>query len=220
MVEEQESVQETIHAQLRSDDSEVRAEYLKHFGREARTFSSAMAAAYRRWQDFDKTVRDNDKRAYVSALVFTGITLHILSMKLFLSGQAVASGNLLRQVIETIALALLCSGKELGVLGRLMDNNYSSKHTIRDVLRHRKRLGVNDGIETLRRAQEFYGNYSHPTLLTIAAGMSFSESGIFVGAAFDDGKLEAYRKEANGRVSLAETFPNFVEGVIANVEKW
>ena len=47
-----------------------------------------------------------------------------------------------------------------------------------------------------------------------------SEGALFVGAAFDQGKLEAYTKEANGRVNLASVFVSFVEAVKANVAKW
>ena len=61
---------------------------------------------------------------------------------------------------------------------------------------------------------------SHPTPLTIATIMSFSEGGAYVGASFDEGKIEAYKKEVNGRVGLARVFPNFVDGVMANVAKW
>ena len=71
----------------------------------------------------------------------------------------------------------------------------------------------------LRVVQKFYDNYSHPTLRTIAASVSFSEDGLYVGSAFDKAKLEAYEKEVSGRVSLAKVFPNFVDGVISNVAK-
>jgi len=61
---------------------------------------------------------------------------------------------------------------------------------------------------------------SHPTPLTIATIMSFSEGGAYVGASFDKEKIEGYKKEVNGRVGLARVFPNFVDGVMANVAKW
>src|SRR5258707_3090282 len=40
--------------------------------------------------------------------------------------QTIAAGNLFRQVIESIALSLLCSGKDLAVLEQFMENKYSS----------------------------------------------------------------------------------------------
>ncbi len=57
--------------------------------------------------------------------------------------------------------------------------------------------------------------------MTLAIGMSFSQKGgLYVGASFDEGKVEAYKKETNGRVGLAKVFPNFVDGVTGNVAKW
>lgn len=212
----------TILKELSSDDSEVRADYLKHFEADTKNFAASMAQAFMKWREFDTPIKDDEKRAHVSALVYVAITLHVLSMKLFLSGHIIAAGNLFRQVLESIALALLCSGKDLDVLKRFMENKYSSNDAVRDVLRHGEKLSLKaDALDVLKQSQEFYHKYSHVTKMTIAAGMSFSQKGgLYVGASFDDGKLEAYKKEVSGRVSLAGVFPNFVDGVIANVSKW
>jgi len=212
----------TILNELISDDSEVRAEYLKHFEADAKAFADYMAHAFVRWRSFDDGVKGDERLAHVSALVYTAITLHTLSLKLFLSGHTVASGNLFRQVIECIALALLCSSKDLDVLARFMENKYSSTVAVRDVLRHCEKLSLKgDALEALRNSQEFYHKYSHITKITLATGMSFSkEGGLYVGASFDDGKIDAYTKEIGGRVSLAKVFLNFIEGVAANVAKW
>jgi hypothetical protein len=122
-------------------------------------------------------------------------------------------------VVETIALALLCSSKELDVLQRFMEGNYSK--AIRDVNRHADRLGVvKEAMEALRVAEETYHDYSHPSHATIAAGMSFTEKGSYVGASFDEGKLDGYAREVGGRVGLAAVFSSFVDGVKANVGKW
>jgi len=217
-----EQARKTILKELTSDDSEVRSDYLKLFELDAKTFADAMARAFMKWRTFDNEVKGNERRAHVSALVHTAITLHILSLKLFLSGQTVAAGNLFRQVIESIALALLCSGKDLDVLTRFMEDKYSSTAAVRDVLRHDEKLSLKgDALEALKDSQEFYHKYSHVTKMTIATGMSFSgNGGLYVGASYDKGKVEAYAKEVKGRLSLAKVFPNFIEGVATNVTKW
>ena len=125
-----EQARETILKELTSDDSEVRSDYLKLFEADAKAFADAMAQAFMKWRTFDNEVKDDERRVHVSALVYTAITLHILSLKLFLAGQTVAAGNLFRQVIESIALALLCSGKDLDVLKRFMEDKYSSTVTL------------------------------------------------------------------------------------------
>lgn len=195
-----EQARNTIFTELTSDDSEVRQEYLKRFGADAKAFAESMAQAFIQWREFDNGVNGDEKRGHVSALVYIAITLNILSMKVVLSGNTVAAGNLFRQVIESIALALLCSGKELDVLKRFMDDKYSSNDSVRDVLRHCGKLSLKgDALEVLKKSQDFYHKYSHVTKMTIAAAMSFSQKGgLYVGASFDDAKLDAYKKEIGG----------------------
>lgn len=210
-----------ILVELTSDDSDIRTKFLERFEAQATEFSEAMAGADLAWRELDSKAAENEDLAYVSALVFTAITLHIQSMKLFLSGQPVAAGNSFRQVVESIALALLCSGKDLNVLQRFKDDKYSTSDAVRDMLRHSDKLNLlEDGIKALGNAQDFYHKYSHPTKMTIASVMSFSEEGLYVGSSFDQGKLEAYAKEINGRLGLAKVFVSFVEAVKANVAKW
>lgn len=214
-------VQDRILIEITSDDRDVRNEYLERFEAQAKTFSAAMAEALIVWRSIDDHVGKNERLAYVSGLVYTAITLQILSMKLLLSGQPVAAGNLFRQVLESIATALLCSSKDLDVLRRFIDEKYLTNNSVRDVLRHRNRLGLlEEGVKVLEKAQHFYHKLSHPTKFTIAYVMSFSTKDLYVGASFDEGKVFAYAKEINGRTGLAKVFPNFVQAVKANVAKW
>lgn len=149
--------QAAILREITSDDSEIREEYLKHFEEAAKGFAVSMAKAFMKWRDFDNNVKGDKRRAYVSALVYVAITLHVLSMKDFIAGQSVAAGNLSRQVLECIALAFLCSGKELDVLKRFMEDKYSSNDAIRDVRRHHKKLSLKgDALEKMKRSQDFY----------------------------------------------------------------
>jgi hypothetical protein len=130
----------------------------------------------------------------------------------------VAAGNQFRQVVETIALALLCSGKDLDVLKKFMEDRYSTSDAVRDVLRHAEKLALKqDALQALKSAQGFYHTYSHVTRLTLATTMSSSENGSYVGASFDEGKIDAYRREVQGRLGLAQVFPNFVAAVKSNL---
>ncbi len=216
-----EEARETILAKLTSDDPDVRAEYLKLFEDDVKIFSDAMAQAFMKWRSLRAEAQDNEKRAPISALVFTAIRLHILSMELFLSGHLEAAGNLTRQVIEAMSLALVCSGKDQGIFEKFMEGKYSTNVAVRDAVRHAEKLGLNaDGVKALRNTQNFYHKYSHLTPITIAIGMSFSGGDLYIGATFDKGKVKAYTKEASLRVNLAKIFPNFVDGIMANVAKW
>jgi len=216
-----EGARDKILMEISSDDADARGKYLARFQVEAESFSAFMAEAFMRWRSIDDKVGKNKELANVSALVYTAITLQIQSMKLFLSGHTVAAGNMFRQVLESIALGLLCSTKRLKFLRLFIENQYSTNNAVRDVIRHAQKLGLHkDALEVLKKAHAFYSMYSHPTKLTIASIMAMSGKGLYVGASFDEDKVFAYKKEVNGRLGLAKTFPNFITAVKLNVEKW
>ena len=214
-------VQNTIRTEISQDIVDVRGEYLKHFSNEIEQFTEGMATAFLNWRSLDEGVTGNKHKSVVSAIVYCAIALHVSSMKLFLSGNNIAAGNLQRQVLESIALALLCANKSLNILERFMEQQYSPNKAIRDVLRHANEIGLyQDALEILKKSYAFYHNYSHLTYMTIASYVSFSDEGIYVGASFDDEKLDQYKKEVKARVSLAHVFNNIVDGVKANILKW
>jgi hypothetical protein len=140
-------------------------------------------------------------------------------MKLFISGQIIAAGNLMRQVLETIATALLCSSATLGVLEKYSRGKYSTQKSVEHLIKHSSKLGLKkDALKVLKSSQIFYHGYSHPTLITIATHISFDTEGVlYVGSSFDEGKVEQYRKEIEGRLSLAKVFSNFVLAVASNL---
>ena len=207
--------------EITNDEPEVRNSYLKRYSAKVEEFGIKMAKAILAWRDLDIGSETEEQRAWVSALVYGAITLHIQSMRLFLSGHTIAAGNLSRQVVEGISLALLCSSKQLHVFQRFIEDEYSPNNSVRELLRHYEKLGLREnGVNVLKVAQTFYHKYSHPTKMTIAQTVSFSENGLYVGASFDEGKLSEYDKEVSTRLSLAGVFENFVEAVKFNVAKW
>lgn len=209
-----------IYQELTSDDSHVRVHYLKLFSSEAEEFSNAMAHSITALHAIGNHVQD-EKSQIVQTLVHTSITSHVLSMKLLLSGHTIAAGNIFRQVIEAIALALLCSNKDLDVLSRFMNDRYSSTKAVRDVLRKWNTLGLDDGAgDQLRETEAAYHEYSHITTLTMAYLIPSSGQGIYVGASFDEGKINYYREEVSRRLSLANVFVSFVAGVKKNLAEW
>jgi len=125
----------------------------------------------------------------------------------------------MRQVLESIATALLCSSSTLGVLEKYVKGKYSTQKSVEHLIKHSSKLGLNkEAIKDLKKSQIFYHGYSHPTLRTLAIHISFdTEGALYVGSSFDEGKVDQYRKEAEGRLSLAKTFPNFVVAVSHNL---
>jgi hypothetical protein len=209
---------EKIRTEITQDIAEVRDRFVIEFKDLIEEFVPHMADAYLKWRSLDSKIDKDERLGQVSALVYSAITLHILSMKLLLSGHIVAAGNLMRQVIESIAMALLCSVPSLGILDQHIRGKYQSNKSVSQVIEHANIIGVKLGaLEDLKKAQKFYHQYSHPSLFTLASHVSFDTVGaLYVGCSFDEGKVDQYRKEVIGRLNLAKVFPNFIEAVSNN----
>lgn len=214
-------IRKSVLKEITSDDQEPRFEFLKVFDKEVKRFSDLMGEALFAWQNFDRKIGENIKKGYISALIYMTINLQIQSLKLFLSGHPVLAGNAQRQVVESIALTLLCSSHKLDVLSRFEENCYLSSQAVAVAKKHAATVGLSkESADYLSKLRKFYHSYSHPTLLTITSMVSFSGGGIPFHAHFDEEKLIGYKEEINGRVELANTFKKFIETVKTNVSKW
>jgi len=212
-----------IRNEVIGDDADTRNKFLECFTDQVEEFISLMIAAFENWEKFDGLINGDEKKAHISAIIYSAINNQIVSMKFFLSGYATAAGNMQRQVFELVALACLCSSKELDVIDRYTDDKYSTTKAIRNALRHYNILKLNkDALLMLRKSSEFYDKYSHPTLLATTVHVSLAKKGkeLFLGASFDPGKMEGYEKEISSRVSIARVFENFIDGIRANIDAW
>jgi hypothetical protein len=106
-----EEVKNMIYLQITADDPEVTSAFMARYERQATRFAELMALAMIDWNFLITDYEPDESRWIVVNLMYCAITLHIQSMKLFLSGHTVAAGNLSRQVIEAVAMSLLGSGR-------------------------------------------------------------------------------------------------------------
>ncbi len=219
-MEDRKVASEKIRTVITQDIADVRDRFVTEFMDEIEEFVQHMTDAFLEWRSLDTEIGTNERLGHVSALVYSAITLHTLSMKLLLSGHIVAAGNLMRQVIESIAMGLLCSTPSLGVLDRYIKGKYSTNKAVDQIIKHFKTVGIKrESLKDLQKAQVFYHQYSHPSLFTVASHICFdTEGALYVGSSFDEGKVEQYRKEVNGRLNLAKIFSNFVQGVANNLK--
>jgi hypothetical protein len=210
-----------IFTEITQDDPEIRSSFMAHFSSDVVSFSEAIAESVVLWRMLlDKGIKDQE-RAYISGLTHAAITLQTLSMKLLLSGQMVAAGNAFRQVLESSCTALLCSSKQLNVLQRFVQDQYSTSKAVADVLRHWQKLGlIKDALPQLKDSENFYHKYSHVTRLTLANFISLEAPDIYVGASFDTKKLDAYRKEVSGRVGFSHVFSSCIHAIDRNLRQW
>jgi len=220
-MEDYDTIREIIFNETKQDIKDVRLSFLEQFKDQVDQFVDNMSQAFLQWRYLESTISGGEKKAHVSSLVYSSINLHIVSMKLFLSGYGVAAGNLERQTIEIIALAILCSHKNIDILDRYILNQYSTNKALRDLNRHSERFGLNkQEIIQLIKARDHFNDHSHPSYFTIGSHFSFSDQNLFLGAAFDSGKIEFYEKEIAGRLSLSAIFSNYIEGIKDNLLNW
>ena len=216
-----EDIHRKVHSAIIHDNSDIRKMFLSHFSFDIGKFSYDMAKAFQKWKSFDDKFEGDRKKAAISAILYLAITLNISSMKLFVSGNPIVSGNIHRQVLESIALAFLFSDRSLDTLELFMKQKYPANKAIKDVIKHQSKLHLNkESLDILSNSYRFYRHYSHITSNTIASFVSIADKAIYVGSHFDENKISEYKKEINMRVSLASIFNNIIESVINNVLNW
>jgi len=202
--------------EILGDDKEIKSKFLKHFETEMSEFINTIVESYRSWMKYDATIKGNRRRAFISAFLFNAINNLSASMKMFISGYSIPSGNLVRQTIESICSAILCSSEKLQFYQHVEQDMFSSKNSVKHVLKHSKKFRINrDAMLSLKKLYEFYHKLSHSSSLTLAHNISLSNLGeIYIGPSFDEHKLFAYKKEAANRMNLAKIISNVIEGIL------
>lgn len=110
--------------EITSFDPEISNRFIGGFQHEVEEFADKMAAARMAWFPLLGRAQPSHPLTYLVNMVHCAMTLHIQSMKLFLSGHLVAAGNLSRQSVEAIAMSILCSDQTLTFLSRFMEGRY------------------------------------------------------------------------------------------------
>jgi hypothetical protein len=203
------------------ENRSVRLSYVRAFATEANDFSIVLGDTLANWQEMYRSAQDDERQKKVIALGYMTISLQVSSMKLFLSGQQVASGNLMRQAIESSGLTLLCSCKDLSMLDRFDRDEYTTQNTINDVVKYATKLNLKKThLASLQVAHKHYCKFSHPSKMTLGTLESFTGKGIYLGAAFDHGKEKYYKTEVSNRLKFARNAPGFLKAVKHNLSAW
>lgn len=216
-----EDIHRKVNSAIGQDNPDIRNSFLSHFSFDIGKFSYDMAKAFQKWKIFDDKIEGDRKKAAISGILYLAITLNISSMKLFISGNPIASGNIHRQVLESIALSFLFSDRSLDTLELFLKQKYSAHKAIKDVIRHQSKLKLNKkSLDILSNSYSFYEHYYNITANTIASFVSISDKAIHLSPEFDESKISEYKKEIDMRVSLASIFGNILKSVIDNVSNW
>lgn len=213
-------------------------EFSNHFSAEILNFAEEFAEGYKKYLELDRLATEikNKQRAWVVGLSYLLLENLLTSFKLFIMGFQVPSGNMMRQAIENVALATLCSAdfeiisKKTKKTTKTIDFYQSFINDKPEAQSHKsiyylelncQKLNIKqNAVDVLKKARKFFHNYSHPSQLSLANLISFQSSNItYIAGSFDTGKMNEYKKELIHRINFSKIIPNFIDGLIYRVKK-
>lgn len=231
---------ECIVLEIFDDDKWVKDRFSAQFSAELLEFAEAIAGAFKRYPELESLIQGHDEQAlYVHAFVHGIFDDLITSTKLLVTGKMIASGNLMRQTLEGIAIAILCSYRGLLLIP---DNKSKKQQTIpvkywelvkandRRVVANKSlahlnlnysSLGVAVGaIDEFKRAIKIYNLASHPSLFSLVARINATEKEVmqFVGGVFNDEMIPVYRHEIVSRTNLCKILPSVIGLTISHLK--
>jgi hypothetical protein len=202
--------------EILGDNKEVKEKFISNFENEISAFVDSIVESYKAWKEYDYLVGSDRRRAFVAAFLFNALSSLLVSMKMFIFGYAIPSGNLVRQTIESICSAVLCSREKVQFYQQVERDKFSSRSSINLVLRHSASLRIErEAMISLKKLYEFYHKLSHSSSLTLAFNISIGNLGrTYIGSSFDEDKMFAYEKEIVNRVHLSKNIMNLIEGLL------
>ena len=214
----------TIQLELNKFDQEVLDEFKDNYGDEINQFIQNMTAAHGEWSKLDELVKGNDETGYFSVTLFWAFSSLLHSFKFFCYGYQIPAGNLMRQCVEAIAFSIYSTDKSNNAMQKFKVGDISTNKAVSKLNKPHviKKLGLNKGaVKLMIEAQKFYGQFSHPSRMSIASSISFENPGtVYVGGSYDKGKKEAYDQEFSLRVSLSRDLSLIISKIRTNLEKW
>lgn len=227
---------EDIVKEIFGDDLSPLKKFQDTYSKEVLESSEEFSEVYKKFLSMDRVAKDDKQKMYVSGFVYSILNNLLVSMKLLAIGNFIPSGNLMRQAIEAVAVAILCSEKnKIDVYGKKKKikkifyykkfmSNHSLAHSSKSLSQlhlNRELLGINiEALEQLTKSRTFYHQYSHPSKLGLGVILSFAEKGeIYMGSCFDEGKQKAYQKELSQRIQFCKILPNLIEHLKVKLNK-
>ncbi|WP_244140946.1 MULTISPECIES: hypothetical protein [Burkholderia cepacia complex] len=219
---------EALMRELFDDDRWVKDQFAAHLGQPLVELCDALAGCFRLMNGINEAANRvaTKRNALVGGFVFGVLDDLVTSTKLLVAGKLPAAGNLMRQVVEGIAMAILCSTDELLIIETKRQNQppvtarYWEKvwdddtrteghRAVGQLAWNAAKLGVlGEAVEALRRAKKHYNGFSHCGKFTIASRLSLEEVGkAHLGGHFDEAKLGVYRSELESGSGCAACCP-------------
>jgi hypothetical protein len=224
---------------LFDDDRWIKDQFAGHLGEPILALCEALASCFRLMTSLNEAANrvETRRNALVGALVFGVLDDLVVSTKLLLTGKLPAAGNLMRQVVEGIAMSFLSSTDDLLTIARIRnqppvtvrywakvwdeDSRTQGHRAVVQLEWNAAKPGVTAGaIDQLRRAKKHYNAFSHCGTATITNRVPLEEVGVFhLGGLFDEAKLDLYRAELDSRIARCRLLPEFIEHMTATMTR-
>jgi hypothetical protein len=201
-----------------SDQGEIREKFLAHFKKEALDLADSLEDMHKKLQNFDKIIEGHRQKALVECIFYNIINNVFAAINLLLTGFLIPSGNLMRQSIESLCLAIVCSRGDFDYLEKILKNELYTFKATKIVLTDPSKFGITEsGANALKKHREYYHKSSHPTLFAIASQFDFSQEGAYqIGPFFDVSKMESYKRELRSIYNFLMVLPNAFDGLLQN----
>jgi len=200
-----------------SCNNKMRKKFKKTFHSEIGRFLDAIFRAYKACKSIDEKCRGDKQRSYIAAFLFNALNDLVCSFHFLISGYLVPSGNLMRHFVESSAMAILLSNRDLNYFERFeQEGNKFPVHKAMDyVSKNVRKLKINlSNWHNFIEIGRFYDSSSHASAFALANMFHFSGKGtVIIGADFDPAKLMPYRKEIEGRINAANCLGNIIKGI-------
>ncbi|WP_175719045.1 hypothetical protein [Burkholderia anthina] len=221
---------------LLNDDRAVRDAFARALEAELNELADALATCFEHWHPIRQAVaaRAEPRTDLVNGFVHGVLDDIVVSTKLLLAGKAAASGNIARQAIEGLAMAVLSSAdqevilqareKQGDVRGRYWERVMDPTDRLVEGQRAVQQLAWNADqlrlprpwIDRLSDAQKLFSAASHAGPLTIAYRTHLGlADAVSIGGHYDAGKLASYRTGLTLRTFMARDLASVMPFLLA-----
>ena len=201
-----------------SNNDEVRKQFRDAFTSEIEDVIKYIFISYEAYKKLENKFKKQARESYIAAFLFNSIHSLIDSVSLLISGFFIPSGNLVRQSIESLAMAILISNKKLDYFDKFEKDpsKFQTNQSLSLIETNQNVFNINkEGWAAFKKIRNFHHMHSHPSGLSLYSFMRKTNIGWVVkfGADYDPDKKEIYLKEIQGCITIAKYIKNIVEGI-------
>ncbi|OXI83588.1 hypothetical protein CFB40_21095 [Burkholderia sp. AU31652] len=228
---------EAVLHELLDNDQRVRDEFAGALESELAQLAEAIASCFQRMPPIHEVaVRLRSPRIDIMCAFLLGVLDDVMvSTKLLLTGKLMPSGNVMRQAIEGVAMAILCSTEDELVIverprqgdlrGRYWelvwadDRLVQGQRAVDQLALNAEALGINpEGIASLQAAQKFFHPFSHCGRVAIAHRAALDQPGVFnLGGHFEIAKLDGYHVHLRQQTNLCSVLAPALEHLLGTM---